>query len=283
MATVKLINGTRKNSVLNSLVRVDPNDPKRFVECDFNLIDVIGVVAEIRGPGNPTTINLINHPDSFADLLNKPTTIAGYGITDHKHMGGVTHYSEFDATGHLTMAGDARPWRDELGDVTGLRVQGVGITENFAEGTKDFLTSAALTDYLYCNVQLNHDKDLATAIYPHVHWFQVEANTPNWLLQYRWQIGGVAKVTAWTSIKCNTNEYAYPGGTISQLSYCAAIAVPVGTGLSDIVQFRVLRDNAGADAQYGGVADPYTVTASMMSFDVHLILNSIGSTDQDAK
>jgi len=63
MATVKLNNGTRRNSVLGQLVRVDPDNPKNFIAVELNSLDVIGTVGEVRQPGNPTTINLINHPD----------------------------------------------------------------------------------------------------------------------------------------------------------------------------------------------------------------------------
>jgi len=65
MATIKLNNGTKKNSVLGQLVRVDPNNPKNFIAIDLNTIDVIGTVAEIRQPGNPTTIDLINSNSSL--------------------------------------------------------------------------------------------------------------------------------------------------------------------------------------------------------------------------
>jgi len=189
----------------------------------------------------------------------------------------------FDTTGHQTMIGNARPWRDQLGDVTTLKVVGVGIEGNDAEGTRDFLTSANLSDYLQTNLQLNHDKDLTCDIFPHLHWFQTENKTPNWLLQYRWQINLSAKTTAWTSLKCVTNAVPYNVTITNQISISAPIAVPPGSIVSDIVQFRIISDNAGADAQFGGVADTYTGKAMLLSFDCHFQINSLGSTDEYEK
>ena len=52
MATIKLNNGTRKNSVVGQLVRVDPNNPRNFIAVDINDLDVIGTIAEVKSPGN---------------------------------------------------------------------------------------------------------------------------------------------------------------------------------------------------------------------------------------
>ena len=71
MATTKLNNGTRKNSVIGQLVRVDPNNSNNYIAVDLNILDVIGTVAEVRQPGNPVTINLINDFSQMEDLINE--------------------------------------------------------------------------------------------------------------------------------------------------------------------------------------------------------------------
>lgn len=194
-------------------------------------------------------------------------------------IGTDAHNAAFDATGHLTWLGNGRPWRDEICSILALLQTGAGISYNNSENTTDYLTSANLSDYAYGNVQLNHDKDLTAGIYPHIHWFQAQANTPNWLLRYRWQSNGAAKATAWADYKMNTNALTYTSGTIMQISYGAAIAVPAGTGLSDILQVRIIRDSGNASGVFAG-ADPYTATVGALSFDVHVQINSAGSTDE---
>lgn len=292
--TVKLVNGTKNNSVVGQLVRVDPSDPKKYVLVDFNNLPVIGTIAESRSPGNPTTINLLNYIASihWNSVTGKPSTIAGYNITDHEHFGDNVDYSEFEANGHLFMVGDARPYRDEIGDSLGLQSSGPGVSLNLAECTQDFAFNAAynanvaLADLLYKNVQLNHDKDLDSVLLPHIHWFQAKNYSPNLLLEYRWQVNLGAKTTAWTKLKCNNLASLYGGGTIHQISYTDPISVPVGTGLSDIVQFRIYRDTTNASTEFTGTC-PYNTggnaSVGVLAFDCHFMLNSLGSDEEYIK
>lgn len=176
----------------------------------------------------------------------------------------------------------SRAWRDELGDAVNLQVVGVGLSRNATEATADFATSANLSDYLYANIQLNHDRAFSSSIFPHIHYFQAENNVPNFLLQYRWQVNGAAKVTSWTNLICNNSAFTYTSGTIHQIAYSAGISSPVGSTVSDIVQFRIIRDNANTSGAFAG-ADPYTATVGVLSFDVHLELDSNGSMAQYSK
>lgn len=230
---------------------------------------------------------------AWSNITGTPTTIDDYGITDHQIMGEAPDITEFDATGHQTMEGDARPYRDELGDALSLSSSGPGVSVNLAELTQDFASNAAynanvaLADLLYKNVQLNHDKDLEAEIHPHIHWFQAKDYTPNLLFQYRWQINGGLKTTAWTFLKCDNLAYPYtPGTTIPQLSYSAPIPVPVGAYLSDIVQFRIYRDTGNVSGEFAGVC-PYNTggnaSVGVLSFDVHFQINSLGSTEELVK
>lgn len=210
-------------------------------------------------------------------------SVGGYVDAHKTGDGGTTDYTEFDETGHQSMAGDARPWRDEYGDAVTLKVQGVGVAPDVAEATMVYATNADLNDYLYTNRQLNHDRDETSKIYPHIHWLQAENKVPNFLLQYRWQVNGAAKATAWQNLKCQTLAFAYTSGTIHQIVGTASgITPPQGSTVSDIVQFRILRDNANASGAFAG-ADGYSAAVHVLSFDVHIQLNSLGSTNQYQK
>ena len=74
-----------------------------------------------------------------------------------------------------------------------------------------------------------------------------------------------------------------------QIAYSAAIAVPEGAALSDIVQFRICRDTDddsnlfGSGEPYEKLNDPYTAAVHGMMFDVHFQINSLGSTDEYTK
>jgi hypothetical protein len=194
-----------------------------------------------------------------------------------------TDIQTFGADGHQTMGGNARPWRDQLTDALNLKVQGNGLALNVSESTVEFATNADYpTDYLYCNVQLNHDKDLTASIYPHIHFFQAQNAIPNFLLEYRWQVNLGAKVTSWTKLKCTTLAKSYTSGTINNIAYSTPIAVPAGTTLSDIVQFRIYRDTTNDSTSFTG-ADPYSAEVGITAFDIHFMVDSLGSNEEYVK
>jgi hypothetical protein len=180
------------------------------------------------------------------------------------------------------MFGNARPYRDEMGDAINLVQQGTGVALNVTESTVEFNTAANLSDYSIKNCQLNHDKDITALIYPHIHFFQASSAVPNFLLQYRWQKNGIAKVTGWANLKCNVAAVPYTSGTIVQISQALPITPPAGSNLSDIVQFRVLRDNANTSTVFSG-ADPYSGTVGILYFDLHFMTNSLGSDTEYTK
>jgi len=209
-----------------------------------------------------------------------------YFEQDHQHRQPVTGRVR---TGFLQRPAGigTSAFKDELGDILSIQRSGAGITLNLTEATVDFDSNAAynanpaLADMLYKNVQLNHDRKLTSVILPHLHWLQAKNYIPNFLFQYRWQINGGAKVTAWTFLKCNLLAFTYTAGTIHQISYSLPISASVGSNLSDIVQFRIYRDTGNTSGQFTGNC-PYNTggnaSCPVMSFDVHLEIDQIGST-----
>jgi hypothetical protein len=193
------------------------------------------------------------------------------------------NFTGFDDSGHMIMVNNARAWRDELGDAVSLRQQGTGLSTNVTESTADFSAASDLNDYLFKNLQLNHDRDQTSIISPHIHFFQTQNRIPNFLIEYRWQINGGVKVTPWTRVRCNVPAFTYTAGTIHQICDLASdITPPSGSIISDIVQFKIYRDNANASGLFSGV-DTYTGAASVLSFDVHIQINSLGSHTEYVK
>ena len=196
---------------------------------------------------------------------------------------GAGDYSEFEDDGTLVMHGDATAFRDEFGDITKLKVVGAGITETLTENTVGFQTNCSYTeDYLISNFQFNHDKLIGSSVFPHIHWFQTQNATPNFLVQYRWQVNGQAKTTAWSNLPMTTNAFTYVSGTLNQITHGAGIAAPANEGVSTILQVRVTRDKTNASTAFSG-SDTHTVTAEITSFDVHLELDTLGSRTQYSK
>ena len=257
-----------------------------FINCDNNHI-----------PSDALLGNAISDDDCGNPVINVNIPINTEEFVDPKFLslevGDETNYTHFDEDGHQTMVGDARPWRDELGDALAIKVQGTGISTDLTESVVNFDSNAAynanpaLADFLYKNVQLNHDRDLASLIYPHIHWLQAKNYAPHFLLQYRWQINGGLKTTGWTFLKCNALAFPYtPGTIIHQISYSAGIPVPLGSNLSDVIQFRIYRDTTNAAGQFVGTC-PYNTggnaSAGVLSFDLHFMINSLGSNEEYIK
>jgi len=202
--------------------------------------------------------------------------------------GGSTDFASIHTTDGLQLGGAATQWRDELGDITTLKTQGPGVSLNVAESAVEFVAAANLADYLFTNVQLNHDRKTASDIFPHIHcWLGQESVVPNMMIQYRVQSHSLAKTTAWTNLKMNKLVTTAPpaGQTFNAiLTTESGIAVTSDMPVSSIVQFRVLRDSANAStpALFTG-ADPYTGTFSITSFDVHIEVDSCGSRTEFTK
>jgi hypothetical protein len=232
-----------------------------------------------------SAIYLKSQADTFMDIVADGGVRIGDGVP--------TNYTMFDPTGHITMAGTAKPWRDALTDAINIKIKGSGIELDDAENVMNFLHTAEESDYLYLNIQFNHDKDLACNIFPHIHYFAaLEAVVPNFEVWYRWQVNGDTKTAGWTKLKCTTAKWAAPaiGVTKHQITgTVAGIAPPAGSTLSDIVQFRVIRNHSdtselhGSGAPFVPLNDPYSATVGVLAFDVHFQISSFGSTDEYTK
>lgn len=217
------------------------------------------------------------------------TTLNGTSATYTKlyassaHLGNSTSYTMTEDDGTIVFVGDARTFRDELGDITKLRVVGTAITEDTTDACVLYSTQSALTSFQYCNVQLNHDRDLSGGIYPHIHWIQTASNAPNFLLGYRYLPTNSTIETAWTYLKCNTLATTYSTGSLHQISYTTqAITPPANSTVSDIIQFKIYRDVANASTVFSST-DNYAVSAKVLSFDAHIITNTIGSRTEFSK
>jgi hypothetical protein len=203
-------------------------------------------------------------------------------INEDKYMFGdvdAGNYSYFESDGTLVHKGDATIWDDVNGSALQVKVLGTGVSINNTENTLDFTATADLNDYGYDNYQTPHSKKLESDIYPHIHWVQKEDNTPNWLLQYRFQSNGTATETTWTNYVCNTNAFAYTTGTINQISYGDGIA---GNGLSSVIQMRVLRDTNNDSTEFS-TTDSYSQTANITFIDIHVEKDTEGSRQQYIK
>ncbi len=191
---------------------------------------------------------------------------------------GSGNYSTFEADGTLVFNGNATVYDDIWGELISEKLESPSsrITQDVAEGTVVFATNADLTDYIVMNIQISHSWKMGSELHPHLHWIQSQNNNPNWLIQYRWQRNGQSKTTAWASTPLATNAFTYVSGDLNQISGFPVITPPTDYRMSDILQFRILRDTANTSGLFAG-ADPYTTSVHAYSFDNHYIKDRVGS------
>lgn len=192
-----------------------------------------------------------------------------------------------ESDGTLVSEGDATVWRDEVQTLMGKKLyDGAArgdIKYDLQEFTVYFETDADMTSAVVMNIQLNHDWDGITPVEPHLHWFQNQNNTPNWLIGYRWHQNGQPKVDTWTYEDYTGNAFTYDSGTILQISSFPSITPPATpTGVSSILQLKLIRDTNNDSSKFTG-NDPYSGNAHGLSFDIHVKINTMGSRTEYAK
>jgi hypothetical protein len=194
------------------------------------------------------------------------------------------NYAMFDADGTLRLFGNATTYKDELYALVGQRLESPAsdLALNLAEASVTFENGARITDYVTMDIQLNHDWAVGTPVYPHLHWWQASATLPNWLIQYRWQVNGGTKTTAWTSAARASEAFTYSSGTLNQITKFPTITPPSGSGLSDILQVRIIRDKINTSGLFGG-SDGLAANVDAVSFDIHKKIDGFGSNEEYVK
>lgn len=254
-----------------------------------------GVLSVLAGSAAAPGLAFTLDPDTgifrqAADVLSiarNGVEVARFGSTVRIGVPAGTDYLEIEADGTLRFAGAATVFRDEFGSILNARLENPSsrIQEDTTEGALKFKATATNADWALINIQLNHSWKLGSSISPHLHWWQVSANVPNWMISHRWQkmTEGQAKTTAWTSAKYSGHAFAYSSGTINQITDFGDITPPSGYGqVSDIIQFRLIRDTGNASTLFGG-ADPESNDIYALFFDAHAECDAVGSRSEYSK
>jgi hypothetical protein len=262
-----------------------------------------GVKATSASGVKATTTSAILDSDLFADnstdgylVRNASTTYENSQIKDNGtaapeapsfKIGNVSggNYTEIEADGTIKFHGNATVFRDEMNDlITKLKNNPSDkLVNNLEEASVTYKNNATTADYAVMSIQLNHDRKNGAAVYPHLHWWQSSVNMPNWLLQYRWQRNGQAKVTDWTYLKWTENAAAWVSGTLNQITRFGSITPPSGDNVSDILQIRLIRDVADASGEFGSTAETSPIDQDAVSLDVHIEVDTVGSRQEYIK
>lgn len=160
--------------------------------------------------------------------------------------------------GNLRAGGNPQP---TFSQITGL---GNLFLYKFGAGTQDSL---------YCTVQMPHNWKEGTNIFPHIHWLTEDSNAGNivWTLEYSWQnyLGTFGASTIIEAVSTNSTLLKH------NITGFSAIA---GTGktISSILMIRISRNGPSASDTYAGLA-------SLIEFDIHYQIDSLGSATSTSK
>ena len=261
-------------------------------------------IIDAVNAGSTALTQITNHDSDTS--THGVATVAGLSeaqIFTNKKFGDSSNYTTFDATGHQTMVGTAKPWED-------LRIEPIAKTTGAnAPSFEQWADDSALGDtgtsrgvYLYSfddanagsekeihfTMQMPHAWD-GGSIEMHVHWIGAVADTvsaPRWGLEYVWkEIGATFGATA-TILYTDGKNYQGSGDDADitagkhYLSKFASIA-PGSTadGFSSILVGRLFRDSANAGDTYNATG----AKCGLLYIDCHYQINSIGSTDEYTK
>jgi hypothetical protein len=205
--------------------------------------------------------------------------------------GGATNYSQFDATGHLTFAGTAKPWQDMLIEpiarTTGTNAPTFEKWYDDAAGTSrgvylySFDDAAAGSEKeVFFNMQMSHAWDGGDVQF-HVHWIGAVDDTtatPRWGLEYVWREPGGTYGD--TTIVYATGNHLSEADIAANKHYITAFTAlsPGSTAddLSSVLIGRLFRNSSNA-------ADTYNATGAkcgLLYIDAHYQLARIGSNDE---
>ena len=136
-------------------------------------------------------------------------------------------------------------------------------------------------DEMYFVVQLPHDWNEGTTIFPHIHWTPSEdgSGVPRWGLQYAWaNIGDV--FPSYTTIYGSVRIPSQTGNLVKSSHYLTPFDSGgiAGTGktISSMLVCRIFRDGDHAD-------DTFTGLAGALEVDFHYERNTLGSREEYTK
>ena len=177
--------------------------------------------------------------------------------------------------GNMTFTNAGTYFEDLSFSANNIKLSGAtDIVADPVYGTLDFdtdcTTNVASSDYAWFVAQMPHKKKLGSAIAPHLHFMQTNADQTNmWWAQYKWMDIGETNAP-FTTLGFATNVVAY-ASTIHQLA--AFPSIPGSdTNLSSILVFRLCRNGANG-----------TGNAKLFASDLHIECDSLGSDAEYVK
>ena len=167
---------------------------------------------------------------------------------------------------------------DDLRFPANIGTRGPSISYDADSNAVLFADSAStnnITEMLYGIGQLPHRYKIGTALHPHIHWIQTDANqTNNWYLFYSLRDLASTNRLFWHKLGPASNEFAFAGTLMHQYSEFPAVGAGMLAGISAIIDWRIARD---------GDNDTFNGDLYLKEFDIHYEADCEGSKEETSK
>lgn len=198
---------------------------------------------------------------------------------DSLTVGGTTNNTSLASDGFVTLNGTARASIDHEFEPSNLKLPAANFPGTATIGISPvFQFNASSDEEVFGAFELEHAYDNGTDLHAHFHWAPTDGNA-----------GNVTWGLEWHTTTANNNE-VLTEATTTQIIVDATESlqdevlltgdiVVDGTGLvSEMTfHFRIFRD---ADASEGGASDTYAADASLVHFDIEIMIDGFGKDDQ---
>lgn len=128
------------------------------------------------------------------------------------------------------------------------------------------------TEIAYIIGQMPHSYVLESALHPHIHYLQDEAQEPIFKLDYRIYKNGENPTGSFTTITANNFLFTYTSGSIMQLLSWPDIDMTGIDTVSAIIEFKLYRDD-----------NIVTGDILVKEFDIHYQIDGEGSRQEYVK
>jgi len=206
-------------------------------------------------------------------------------------FGRETDHTLLEEDGTLVAVGDAECWDDLSNAIIGARLDtSTGrLDYDYFNGGVNFNSNARYPqEPVIIPVQFRHKQKYGTGavLRPHVHWLQLQAARPNFLLGYKKTNQGSTTTfesdfSNYTLLIPDSDVFTYTSGTLLQITKFPEIDVS-DVGLSGSVDFALFRDTTNVSGLFAG-SDPVATDVTVKYQDQHALFNMLGSREELVK
>lgn len=170
-------------------------------------------------------------------------------------------------------------WDDWSFSVSNLRVNPITSKPDYDQDNIEYLFDDSSTETVVASGITSHQFKLGEAGLtwrPHVHWVQEVSGRVLWKLEYKLWDADALEPTSWTTIQSTTDEFVYTSGSLHQITIFPYIDASAFNSTAVCGKFKLSR--VGGDA-----LDTYVGDARLLSFDIHIPLDQLGSRQEFIK